>query len=130
MERIVFDGEENRAIDLSLISSKTISVYDMWNGANNMGNVFFTRAFNKVLLNNVTKVKAPFPKKYTHEFRVKAPLLQPGEIICMCGSTKSLKNWSATEPILLTPKNDWFVARVSLNGNDWPSTYKYGYLQH
>ena len=122
----VFDGEDNRTIDLSVLSSKTISVYDVWNGANNLGNVFFTRAFNKVLLYNVTKIKAPFEKKYTHEFRVKAPLLQPGEIICMCGSTKSLKNWSATNPILLTPKSDWFAARVSLNGNDWPSSYKYG----
>ena len=94
----IFDGEDNRAIDLSVLSSKTISVYDVWNGANNLGNVFFTRAFNKVLLYNVTKIKAPFEKKYTHEFRVKAPLLQPGEIICMCGSTKSLKNWSAYRP--------------------------------
>ena len=122
----IFDGEENRAIDLSIINAKTISVYDMWNGANNIGNVFFTRAFNKVLLNNVTKIKASFPKKYTHEFRVKAPLLEPGEIICMSGSTQSLKNWSTSEPVLLIPKNEWFVARVTLNDNDWPATYKYG----
>src|ERR1700687_4600974 len=53
----IFDGEENRAIDLSLMNANTISVYDMWNGANNLGNVFFTRAFNKVLLNLVTKTK-------------------------------------------------------------------------
>ncbi|HEY5405924.1 MAG TPA: 4-alpha-glucanotransferase [Ginsengibacter sp.] len=122
----IFDGEESRAIDLSLMDADVISAYDMWNGANNLGNVFFTRAFNKVLLSDVTKVKIPFPKKYTHEFKVKAPLLQPGEIICMCGSTQSLRNWSFEDPILLAPKNDWFVARVSLNGDDWPATYKYG----
>ncbi len=122
----IFDGEENRAIDLSTIKAANISVYDMWNGANNLGNVFFTRAFNKVLLAHVTKIKTAVVKKYTHEFRVKAPLLQPGEIICMCGSTESLQNWSSTDPILLTPRDDWFVARVSLNGDDWPTTYKYG----
>ncbi|MGH2566048.1 MAG: carbohydrate-binding module family 20 domain-containing protein, partial [Ginsengibacter sp.] len=108
----IFDGEENRAIDLSIIHANAISVYDVWNGANNLGNVFFTRAFNKVLLTNVTKVKTAPVKKYTHEFRVKAPLLQSGEIICLCGSTKSLKSWSTSDPILLTPKNDWFAARV------------------
>src|SRR6185437_1691660 len=122
----IFDGEENREIDLSTINAANISVYDMWNGANNLENVFFTRAFNKVLLANVTKIKIAAVKKYTHEFRVKAPLLQPGEIICMCGSTQSLKNWSSEDPILLVPKNDWFVARVSLNSDDWPATYKYG----
>ena len=122
----IFDGEENRAIDLSTINAANISVYDMWNGANNLGNVFFTRAFNKVLLANVTKIKIAAVKKYTHEFRVKAPLLQPGEIICMCGSTQSLRNWSSEDPILLAPKNDWFMARISLNDEDWPATYKYG----
>jgi 4-alpha-glucanotransferase len=74
----IFDGEENRAIDLSLINAATISVYDMWNGANNLGNVFFTRAFNKVLLSSVTKIKTASVKKNTHELRVKSPLLQPG----------------------------------------------------
>ncbi len=122
----IFDGEENREIDLSLINAATISVYDMWNGENNLGNVFFTRAFNKVLLSSITKIKTASVKKNTHEFRVKAPLLQPGEIICMCGSTKSLKSWSSSDPILLTPKNDWFVAQVLLNENEWPATYKYG----
>ena len=122
----IFDGEENREIDLSTINAANISVYDMWNGANNLGNVFFTRAFNKVLLANVTKIKIAAVKKYTHEFRVKAPLLQPGEIICMCGSTQSLRNWSSEDPILLAPKNDWFMARISLNDEDWPATYKYG----
>lgn len=123
---IIFDGEENRAIDLSEIKSKSISVYDAWNGAGDLGNVFFTRPFSQVLLPRVTKVKPAFSKKITHEFRVKAPLLQSGEVICMCGSTESLKNWSNTDPIVFIPKNDWFIARVCLNENEWPVTYKYG----
>ncbi|MDQ6905065.1 MAG: 4-alpha-glucanotransferase, partial [Bacteroidota bacterium] len=123
---IVFDGEENRAIDLSEIKSKSICVYDAWNGAGDLGNVFFTRPFSQVLLDPVTKVKPAFSKKNTHEFRVKAPLLQSGEVICMCGSTENLKNWSNTDPILFIPKNDWFIARVCLNENEWPVTYKYG----
>ena len=120
----IYDGEENRAIDASVIYAKSIRVYDMWNAANDLRNVFFTRAFNKVLLSGITKIKTPAVKKFTHEFRVKAPLLQPGEIICMCGSPASLKNWDTSNPILFAPKNDWFVARVSLNENEWPATYK------
>ncbi|MEO8414977.1 MAG: 4-alpha-glucanotransferase [Ginsengibacter sp.] len=122
----IFDGEENRVIDLTEIKSKTISVFDSWNAEGYIGNVFFTRPFSKVLLHDITKIKPGFPKKYTHEFRVKSPLLQPGEIICMCGSTESLKNWSATDPVLFVPKNEWFVARVNLGKNEWPATYKYG----
>src|SRR4029078_10196989 len=75
----IFDGEENRSIDLSVISAKTISVIDAWNPASDPANVFFTRPFNEVLLAKVTRVKPDFPDKFTHEFRVKAPLLQPGE---------------------------------------------------
>jgi 4-alpha-glucanotransferase len=122
----IFDGEENRAIDLSTISAKTISVIDTWNAAGDLGNVFFTRPFSKVLLTDITKIKTVFPKKYTYEFRIKAPLLQPGEIICMCGSTENLKNWSSSDPILFAPQNDWFVARIDLGQNEWPASYKYG----
>ncbi len=123
---IIFDGEENRVIDLSLIRTGFITMYDTWNGANTVGNVFFTRAFNKVLLNKVTKIKTAPVKNYSYEFRVKAPLLQTGEAIALCGSTQSLKSWNANDPILLTPKNDWFVAKILLAENDWPATYKYG----
>jgi 4-alpha-glucanotransferase len=122
----IFDGEENRSIDLSLICEKSITVIDTWNAASNLGNVFFTRLFNKVLLAHLTKVKPASPAKFTHEFRVKAPLLQPGETICMCGSTENLKNWSTTDPILFSPKNNWFVGRVHMGENEWPASYKYG----
>ena len=122
----IFDGEENRAIDLSVGHPQTITVFDMWNAASDTGNIFFSRPFGRVLLPGVTKVKPDFPAGFTHEFRVKAPLLQPGETICMCGSTVNLKSWSTTDPILFTPKNNWFVGRVQMKANEWPASYKYG----
>ncbi|MEO8763676.1 MAG: 4-alpha-glucanotransferase [Ginsengibacter sp.] len=122
----IFDGEESRAIDLSLIRVEAVSVFDTWNDASNSANVFFTRAFSKVLLPGVIKVKPEFPISFTHEFRVKALLLQPGETICMCGSTENLKNWSTTDPILFTPANNWFVGRAHIRANEWPASYKYG----
>ncbi len=122
----IFDGEENRYIDLSVKKKKSYSVFDTWNSAGNLWNVFFTTAFSKILLPPVTKLKVPVPKKISHVFRVKAPLLQPGETICLCGSTTHLKNWSTEAPILLTPQNNWYTTRIFLEENEWPASYKYG----
>ncbi|MEO6894926.1 MAG: 4-alpha-glucanotransferase [Ginsengibacter sp.] len=122
----VFDGEENRYIDLSIKKPKSYSVFDTWNSAGNLWNVFFTNAFSKVLLPPVTKFKGSSPKKYTHIFRVKAPLLKPDETICLSGSTTHLNNWDIENPILLEPKSNWFSTKLFLEENEWPATYKYG----
>ena len=37
----IYDGEENRSIDLSVINKASIIVYDTWNAAGEIGNVFF-----------------------------------------------------------------------------------------
>lgn len=122
----IFDGEENRFIDLSSKKIRSFSVFDTWNAAGNVWNVFFTRAFRKVLLPEVTKIKIPKPRKVNHIFRVKAPLLNPGETICLCGSTKNLKNWNIEDPILLSPHNNWYTTSIFLEENEWPASYKYG----
>ncbi len=122
----IFDGEENRFIDLSVRKQKSYSVFDTWNSAGNVWNVFFTTAFSKVLLPPVTKISVPSPRKFTHIFRVKAPLLKPGETICLCGSTTHLKNWNTEDPIILSPHNNWYSAKVFLDDTEWPASYKYG----
>src|SRR6185437_1312534 len=122
----ILDGEENRFIDLSLERKKSYSVFDVWNAASNVWNVFFTKAFSKTLLPPLTKVKIVNPKSFNHTFRVKAPLLKPGETICLCGSTKHLKNWDTENPIILSPKNNWYTTDIFLEQNEWPASYKYG----
>jgi 4-alpha-glucanotransferase len=122
----IYDGEESRFVDFSVLDKKTISVFDTWNDAGNPGNALFTAPFIKVLLPPVVKIKAELPEKYSHEFRVKAPLLKNGETVCLCGSTASLKNWDVKNPILLSTSNNWFFTRVLIEENEWPATYKYG----
>lgn len=123
---LIFDGEENRFIDLSLNKIKNYSIFDVWNAAGNVWNVFFTKAFSKILLPPVVTVKTGNPKKFNHTFRIKAPLLKPGETICLCGSTKNLKNWNIGDPIILSFENSWYWANVWLESDEWPATYKYG----
>lgn len=122
----IFDGEEDRFIDLSLKKTKSYLVFDTWNTAGNVWNVFFTKAFSKTLLPPLTKVKTVNPKKFNHTFRVKAPLLKPGETVCLCGSTTNLKNWDIENPIILSPQNNWYTTNVFLEQNEWPASYKYG----
>ncbi len=123
---IVFDGEDDRVLDISTIKTNSLSVIDTWNADSDVNNVYFTSPFSKVLLTPVPKVKSSSPKKYTHEFRVKAPLLADGEIICLLGSSNNLKYWDTNEPVLMEASNNWFVARVAMETEGFPFTYKYG----
>ncbi|MEO6845376.1 MAG: 4-alpha-glucanotransferase [Ginsengibacter sp.] len=122
----IFDGEDHRFIDLSSKKIKSYLVFDAWNSAGNIWNIFFTKAFSKTLLPSLTKVKVAEPKKFNHTFRVKAPLLNPGETVCLCGSTTNLKNWDTENPIFLSPKKNWYTTNVFLEQNEWPASYKYG----
>lgn len=122
----IFDGEDNRFIDLSVNRSKEYTIIDTWNAAGNISNVFYTNVFNKILPSGYPKVKEKNSARFTHEFRVKAPLLKPGETICICGSTTHLKNWDTKDPLLLSQKESWFSAKISLDKNEWPASYKYG----
>ena len=122
---VVYDGDEHRYLQPSA-SHSSFLVIDTWNPASFVGNVFFSTAFANVLLPPVTKIKHNPVAACTHEFRVKAPLLQPGETICLCGSTKSLSSWDTSRPILMWPTGNWFIAQVEIGENEWPATYKYG----
>jgi 4-alpha-glucanotransferase len=122
----IIDGEENRFIDISLRKINSYSVYDTWNSSGEIGNVFFTRPFKKFLLPPVSKIKIDVHKKITHQFRVKAPLLNPGETLCLIGSTRNLKSWDSQNPILMSPENNWYIGNACMEENEWPAAYKYG----
>lgn len=123
---LVFDGEDDRAIDVKELPGNEIRVIDSWNADSNVDNVFFSRPFSEVLLDPVPKLKGRQAKSFTHEFRVKAPLLGPGEIVCFAGSSKPFGYWATENPILMRPSHNWFVARLSLEPEGLPVTYKYG----
>ena len=100
---------------------------DTWNDAGDVANVFYTQAF-QVLFKNKTianKLKKSV-KEHTHEFKVKAPLLKEGEVICLTGVGKELGEWKTDAPRLLAKEGNWWTTKVNLADVTYPIAYKYG----
>ena len=120
---------EDRIVDISKIKAGRIVLSDVWNHTGDFENVFFTSAFRDVLLIE-KKGKNPFRKNtsktYTHEFRVKAPLLHEDEILCISGSSAALHEWDKNNVILLSKKDNWWITRLNLSKVQFPVLYKYG----
>ena len=121
----VFEGEIDRYLEFNELQEKSVCVIDTWNPSGEIKNVFYTQAFNKVLLPKKQAKEVAEIEDYTHEFRVKAPLLTPGQTVVLLGSTKSLHHWDKNDPVFLDFKNNWFVGRLKMDDNEWPATYKY-----
>ena len=81
-----------------------------------------------MLKKSFTEVKVKRPKNFTHIFKVKAPLLNKGETVCMLGSAEEFSNWNETKPVLLSRKKeeDFFSIARDLSKVDLPLFYKYG----
>lgn len=124
---IFHDWENNRCIDASFDSFKEIFLTDTWNAAGAFENTFYTVPFTETLLReNFTKGKAKQVKNPTHVFKVKAPLLEKDEVMCLLGSGKKLGSWNEAKPILLERENNWWTASLDLSGTGFPCAYKYG----
>ena len=125
---VVQDWGRDRALVVAEYRSDELLVIDSWNDAGTVENVFYTEPFQEVLLaKNFPKVPKPVLPQATHTFRVKAPLLGRGQILCLCGEGP-LGNWDTAKAILLARlagENDW-GAQVDLRGQKFPLTYKYG----
>ncbi|HWR33427.1 MAG TPA: 4-alpha-glucanotransferase, partial [Chitinophagaceae bacterium] len=99
---------------------------DTWNHAGEYENVFFSDAFRNVLLkSNPPKRKTTADKKYSHLFRVKAPLLKKNELLCLLGTGEVLGEWSEDKPVMLTKEGNWWTKKLDLSGSGFPIAYKY-----
>ncbi len=103
--------------------------FDTWNYSGETENVYFTQPFQDVLLKTpaaVAKIAPKAPKNYTHEFRVKAPILNEDEAICITGGAAIFDNWSTEKPLLLIKNKTWWKIRLNLGKETFPVAYKYG----
>lgn len=119
----------DRIIDFGKIKASKIVLSDTWNYAGQYENAFFTAPFANVLLKRKPEKKQVAKKTVkavTHEFRVKAPVLQENEIICMSGSSAALNDWDKGNVLPLTKKDDWWIIQLDLGKAIFPLAYKYG----
>ena len=122
----VIEWGNDRIIDFKKNAAKEITLIDTWNHAGQIENAFFTKPFQDVLLQYNDTIKQKASKNYTHEFKVKAPLLKSTEVICITGSGKFWGDWDTKSPVLMAKENNWWVAKVNLSTTNFPIVYKYG----
>jgi 4-alpha-glucanotransferase len=126
-DELLQEWGNDRQIDVFGKEVNEVQIIDTWNHAGEYENVFFSAPFNKVLLKSgETKNNATADKNFTHVFKIKAPLLQKNEVLCLLGSGKRLAEWSEEKPALLAKEGDWWTARLDFSECGFPVAYKYG----
>jgi 4-alpha-glucanotransferase len=105
---------DDRSLDLSIAGKKNIFTFDVWNAASSIENAFLTQPFQQILLKNKASVAAKKPKTITHVFKVKAPLLDPDECLCLLGGHPSLQNWQVEPPLLMSLEGNWWTISVEM----------------
>ncbi len=119
----------DRIIAFDKIKASKIVLTDEWNYAGAFENAFFTAPFADILLKRKAAIKSSVNKTAgttTHELRVKAPVLQENEAICISGSSAALHDWDKANVLLLTKKDNWWVIQLNLSKVSFPVGYKYG----
>ena len=126
---VMYDWGNDKKLMPGLFKYEEVLIADSWNFAGYYDNAFYTEPFQNVLLkNNHTEVKIKETRKFTHQFRIKAPLLKKGETICLLGSAAVTGKWTAETPVLLSRKTgeDFHSVSLDLTKVDFPLIYKYG----
>lgn len=112
-------------------TNEAVTVFDYFNPAGLLENTFTTQPFADIFFRDKANARQKPPARYTHVFRVKAPLLGPDEAPCLLGHGAALRNWDSAAPLLLQyagEKNGagWWELKVDLSDENFPLGYKYG----
>ncbi|NJO25562.1 MAG: 4-alpha-glucanotransferase, partial [Bacteroidia bacterium] len=124
---IVHEWGDDRAIELTGITSEETQIIDTWNHAGEYENVFSLAPFRDVLLDEKkTAAKKKAGKSFTHSFKVKSPLLMEDEVICLIGGSKALSSWNSSDALIMVKQGNWWTVNVNLTKDQFPIAYKYG----
>lgn len=126
---IITDGGRDRFLSRELLSRKDVLIIDSWNSPGFPENAFYTEPFARVLLRaNATEFRGWDAARVTHEFRVKAPLLGPGQTLCLLGGAAELGHWDPSRAVVLSRPRDGtlLMGKLDLSGAAFPIEYKYG----
>lgn len=124
---IIPEFGKDRLVDVPERGVKDVQLIDTWNHAGEYENAFYSAPFANILLKRPAS-KSPSKRKgkFTHVFKVKAPLLQDNECVCIGGSGKLLGEWQMIKPLLLNKEGNWWTFRANLSDEVFPVAYKYG----
>ena len=123
----IVEWGDDRVIDLEkLVTKQEIVLMDTWNHAGEIENAYYSKPFQEVLLKQDTAGKPKEIKTFTHEFKVKAPMLAADEVICIAGTGKTLGDWKTTPPVLLNRSENWWDIKLNFGKDSFPVAYKYG----
>jgi len=123
---LVDEWGNDRLIQLSS-RYNDFQVFDTWNHAGEYENAFYTAPFQEILLPcSSGKSGGKTPKLITHIFKIKAPLLQSNEVVCISGNAAGFGEWSMSDPCIGKKKGNWWIIEINLSGNHFPIQYKYG----
>ncbi len=126
---IQFDWGNDKTFHLAKIKSEEFLFMDTWNYAGYYENTFYTEPFKQVLFSHDPSTnKESINKNATHTFRIKSPLLEKDQTLCLLGSNQLLGNWNTENPIILNKiyDADFFSCSLNLSKETFPIAYKYG----
>ena len=125
---LIQDWGNDRVFDpTGFKEEEEVLIIDAWNSPAFYENAFYTEPFKQVLLRpKFTEARAIAPERVTHAFRVKAPLLEKGQTLCLLGSSALLGKWNTGAPRLLNrlPGEDYLSLQLDLSGETFPLEYK------
>ena len=112
----IIEWKDEKCIEYPENHITEIALIDTWNHAGTTENAFYTKPFRDVLLTG-KQIKESVNEniKYSHEFKVKCPLLNANEVVCLIGSGKDLGEWNTESPILLFKKDTWWTTKINLS---------------
>lgn len=124
---LLHEGGRPRAIDTGKSGLGELQLIDAWNPSGAYENVFYTDAFQHVLLTeNTAKSKSRSSKHFTHLFRVHAPLLRKHEALVLLGNSMQTGEWNTDQAVMMSSEHGWWTARLKLPNETLPLQYKYG----
>ena len=121
----IYDWGSDKTIGAEDLGAEQTVFVDSWNNAAYFDNAFYTEPFQEVLLrSNRAEFSPGEPRKVTHRFKIKAPLLAATETLGLVGS---FNGWDANRPILLSrsAQSKVLSTAVDLSGCSFPIEYKY-----
>lgn len=119
------EAEKARKLDIKRAEHDFLLI-DTWNDESLFENAFYTAPFTQVFFADRKKTRLKKNDFYTHQFKVKAPLLSSNEVVCLIGSAGTLGQWNTDLPVLLGKKQDWWQVDLVISSSEFAMSYKYG----